>query len=108
MMRLEDYALIGDTQTAALVGRDGSIDWLCLPKFDSSSCFVALLGSPEHGRWRIAPQGACRAQRLLSEPYDPEGERMLGNFSQAFSHVGLVNTAHNLADVVGPARGERA
>lgn len=54
---IEDYALIGDGHTAALVGRDGSIDWLCLPHFDSEACFAALLGTPEHGRWRIAPAG---------------------------------------------------
>jgi GH15 family glucan-1,4-alpha-glucosidase len=54
--RIEDYALIGDCTTAALVGRDGSVDWLCWPRFDSDACFAALLGNAEHGRWRIAPR----------------------------------------------------
>jgi GH15 family glucan-1,4-alpha-glucosidase len=57
--RIEDYALIGDLSTAALVGRDGSIDWLCWPRFDSDACLAALLGSPEHGRWQIAPVGGA-------------------------------------------------
>jgi GH15 family glucan-1,4-alpha-glucosidase len=57
-LRIEDYAIIGNCETAALVGRDGSIDWLCLPRFDSGACFCALLGGPEHGRWLIAPIGA--------------------------------------------------
>jgi GH15 family glucan-1,4-alpha-glucosidase len=60
---LEDYALLGDTHTAALVGRDGSVDWLCLPRFDSDACFAALLGGPEHGRWLLAPVGDHRPAR---------------------------------------------
>ena len=59
-MRIEDYALIGDLQTSALVGRNGSVDWLCLPRFDSASCFTALLGEEKHGRWLIAPAGEVR------------------------------------------------
>ena len=60
---IEDYALIGDCETAALVNRTGSIDWLCFPRFDSPACFAALLGGPEHGRWLLAPAGQPRAVR---------------------------------------------
>jgi len=59
-LKIEDYALIGDCQTAALVGSNGSIDWLCLPRFDSAACFAALLGRPEHGRWLLRPVGDIR------------------------------------------------
>lgn len=80
--RIEDYGLIGDLQTAALVGRDGSIDWLCAPRFDSPACFAALLGSRDNGFWRIAPDGAgvCSRRRyrpdtlILETEWDtPEG-----------------------------------
>ena len=62
--RIEDYAFLGDLQTGALVGRDGSIDWSCFPRFDSGACFAALLGTPENGRWLLAPAGeVTRAER---------------------------------------------
>ena len=61
MLPIEDYAVIGDTETVALVGRNGSMDWLCLPRFDSRACFAALLGNETHGRWRIAPRAEVEA-----------------------------------------------
>lgn len=81
-LRIEDYGLLGDLETAALVGRDGSIDWLCLPRFDSPACFAALLGDEHAGFWRIAPAagGACTRRRyrgdsliLETEWETPEG-----------------------------------
>ena len=54
-LKIEEYALIGDFHTAALVGMDGSIDWLCFPRFDGGACFCALLGGSEHGYWQIEP-----------------------------------------------------
>ncbi|MGV9883117.1 glycoside hydrolase family 15 protein [Streptomyces sp. NPDC003006] len=73
---IEDFALIGDHQTAALIGKDGSLDWLCLPRFDSAACFAALLGDEENGHWRVAPKdaGPCtrRAYRRDSLVLDSE------------------------------------
>jgi GH15 family glucan-1,4-alpha-glucosidase len=67
-MLLEDYGLIGDLQAAALVGRDGSVDWLCLPRFDSPSCCTALLGDERHGYWRLAPADKARATTRRYRP----------------------------------------
>ncbi|WP_069385604.1 glycoside hydrolase family 15 protein [Cellulosimicrobium cellulans] len=87
--RIEDYGIVGDLETAALVGRDGSVDWTCLPRFDSPACFAALLGEPEHGRWRIAPAsgGPCTSRRYVGDTLvlestwsTPEGELTVTDF----------------------------
>ena len=87
--RIEDYAIIGDCETAALVSRNGSIDWLCFPRFDSAACFAALLGTQENGRWSIAPAGpdvtATRRYRddtlILETTFEtPEGSATLIDF----------------------------
>src|SRR6202163_1867749 len=87
--RIEDYALIGDCETAALVSKDGFIDWLCWPRFDSGACFAALLGNANNGRWRIAPTSTdlrttrrYRPNTLILETtfITPDGEVMLIDF----------------------------
>ncbi len=67
-MRIEDYALVGDLRSAALISTAGAVDWLCLPRFDSPSCFAALLGEARHGRWEIAPQGGAVATARRYRP----------------------------------------
>jgi GH15 family glucan-1,4-alpha-glucosidase len=86
-LSIEDYALIGDLHTAALVGKDGSIDWLCLPHFDSDACFAALLGGPEHGRWLIAPA----AEATVSRRYRDETLVLETTFTTAEGAVRVVD-----------------
>ncbi len=85
---IEDYAMIGNCETAALVARDGSMDWMCLPRFDSDACFAALVGTPENGRWLIAPKAKARTKRryrpdtliLETEFVTAEGSALLTDF----------------------------
>jgi GH15 family glucan-1,4-alpha-glucosidase len=76
---IEDYALIGDRHTAALVGRDGSVDWLCLPRFDSAACFAALVGEEQHGRWLIGPADPEDAE--VSRAYDGASTQLVTTFT---------------------------
>jgi GH15 family glucan-1,4-alpha-glucosidase len=93
--KIEDYAMIGDLHTVALVGRDGSIDWLCVPRFDSPACFAALLGDQENGRWRLAPIGeVCETRRrylddtlvLQTEFRTPDGVVVVTDFMAHNDH----------------------
>src|SRR6478609_4071178 len=79
--RIEDYGLIGDLQTAALVGRDGSIDWLCLPRFDSGACFAALLDDEGAGRWLLASAsgGSCTRRSYRGDSLILETEWEVGS-----------------------------
>ena len=87
-LRIEDYALIGDCETAALVGRDGSIDWLCWPRFDSDACLAALLGTPEHGRWLIAAQDETAR---VTRKYQPKTLILETRFESAEGAATLVD-----------------
>lgn len=110
-LRIEDYALIGDMRTAALVGRDGSIDWLCLPRFDSGACFAALLGGADHGRWQVAPrvpvqrvQRAYRGQTLVLESnFQVEGGgavRVVDFMPLKHKHSGIVRIVEGVRERV--------
>ena len=85
---IENYALIGDCHTAALVGSDGSIDWLCLPRFDSGACFAALLGGPEHGRWLLAP---VAEPRRIQRRYRQESLILETDFDTAEGSVRVID-----------------
>ena len=106
---IEDYGLIGDMQSAALVGRNGAIDWLCLPRFDSASCFAALLGDERHGRWLLAPAGEMRS---TSRRYRPGTLVLETDFETADGAVRVIDfmprrgewPAARDADRRGPAR----
>ncbi|MGH9715917.1 MAG: glycoside hydrolase family 15 protein [Candidatus Acidiferrales bacterium] len=113
---IEDYALIGNCETAALVARDGSMDWMCLPRFDSPACFAALLGTPENGRWLIAPTAKARTKRryrpdtliLETEFVTSEGSVLLTDFMPLNSKTpkiirvvkGLQGSVHMRTEVV--------
>ena len=105
--RIEDFALIGDCETAALVGLDGSIDWLCWPRFDSDACFAALLGTAENGRWRIAPDVAATK---VSRRYRGDTLILETTFETATGAVTLVDfmpPRGRCSDVVRIVRGVR-
>jgi GH15 family glucan-1,4-alpha-glucosidase len=96
---IEDYAMIGDRHTAALVGSDGSIDWLCLPRFDSTACFAALLGDAENGRWQLCPVGDYE----VSRSYVGDSAALQTTFSTASGIVTLLDvmpTGDDRIDVV--------
>ncbi len=105
--KIEDYALIGDCETAALVGRNGSIDWLCWPTFSSSACFAALLGTAEHGFWKIAPE---REPATMTRRYLPDSMIVETTFETRSGAVALVDfmpPRGQYSDVVRIVRGLR-
>lgn len=106
MTRIEDYALIGDCETAALVSRDGSIDWLCWPRFDSDACFAALLGEPADGHWTIAPS----LEAKITRRYLPETLVLETRFETADGAARLLDfmpPRGEASDVVRIVEGER-
>src|ERR1700733_4528502 len=87
-LHIEDYAIIGDTHTAALAGRDGSIDWLCAPRFDSGACFAALLGGPNNGFWRLGPAGG---EAVSSRHYRQDTLILENDFATASGKVKVID-----------------
>ncbi len=104
--KIEDYALIGDCETAALVGRDGSIDWLCWPSFDSDACFAAILGTSRHGRWLLAPGSG---ERAVSRRYRGDSLILETKFETADGAVTLIDfmpPRASASDVIRLVRGD--
>jgi GH15 family glucan-1,4-alpha-glucosidase len=106
--RIEDYALIGDTHTAALVGKEGSIDWLCLPHFDSQAFFAAILGDEENGHWRIGPDEEFTVHRRY-RPNTLILETTFETESGAVTLIDFMPLGHDddRADLVRIVRGDR-
>jgi GH15 family glucan-1,4-alpha-glucosidase len=110
-LKIEDYAIVGDCKTAALVGRDGSIDWLCLPRFDSAACFAALLGTPEHGRWLIA---AADPSARVTRRYRDDTLILETDFETSDGAVTVIDfmplreRSHDLVRIVVGRRGQLA
>ncbi|MCW2238545.1 glycoside hydrolase family 15 protein [Azospirillum canadense] len=105
--RIEDYALLGDCETAALVSRDGSIDWLCWPRFDSDACFAALLGTPDHGRWQLRP---CDANARPVRRYRGDSLILETDYETADGAVTVVDfmpPRGQASDIVRIVRGRR-
>lgn len=107
--RIEDYGFIGNMLSAALVARDGSIDWYCLPRFDSDACFAALLGTPENGRWWIGPQALTRSVSRRYRPGTPILETTVGTDTGAVTLIDFMPLAEDEdhVDLIRIVRGER-
>ena len=107
---IEDYGLIGNMISAALVSRDGSIDWLCLPRFDSPACFAALVGDENNGRWRIAPESG---EFSVTRRYLPDTAVLETRFETSTGVATLTDFMpltddEERVDVVGSSTGSRA
>ena len=107
-LRIEDYAMIGDCHTAALIGRDGSIDWLCLPRFDSASTFGALLGDEDHGRWLLAPAASLTGEATSTRSYLPDTFTLVTTWTTTTGEVEvteLMPHGDRRADIIRRVRG---